>query len=60
MLFALGLAAAPPQQKRDLPIPHLEKRGSATQLIVDGRPMLLLAGELGNNTSSSLEYMQPI
>ena len=60
VLFALGLAAAPPQQKRDLPIPHLEKRGSATQLIVDGRPMLLLAGELGNNTSSSLEYMQPI
>jgi hypothetical protein len=60
MLFALGLAAAPAQQKRDVPIPHLEKRGSATQLIVDGKPMLLLAGELGNNTSSSLEYMQAV
>jgi len=60
MLFALGLAAAPPRQKGDVPIPHLEKRGAATQLIVDGKPMLLLAGELGNNTSSSLEYMQPI
>ena len=46
MLFALGLAAAPPRQKGDVPIPHLEKRGAATQLIVDGKPMLLLAVEL--------------
>ncbi len=41
-------------------IPHLEKRGNATQLIVDGRPFLMLAGELHNSSSSSLEYMEPI
>jgi len=41
-------------------IPHLEKQGSATQLIVDGKPFLALTGELGNNTASSLENMQPI
>ncbi len=39
--------------------PHLEQRGAARQLIVDGKPMLMLAGELHNSSSSSLEYMQP-
>jgi hypothetical protein len=41
-------------------IPHLEKRGQATQLIVDGRPFLMLGGELRNNSATSLKYMQPI
>jgi hypothetical protein len=41
-------------------IPHLQKQGAATQLIVDGKPFLALAGELGNNTATSLENMQPI
>src|ERR1017187_6420793 len=41
-------------------IPHLRKQGAATQLIVDGKPFLALAGELGNNTATSLENMQPI
>lgn len=42
------------------PLPHLEKRGKTTQLIVDGQPFLLLAGELHNSSSSSREYMEPI
>lgn len=41
-------------------IPHLRKQGTATQLVVDGKPFLILGGELGNSTSSSLEYMRPI
>jgi len=41
-------------------IPRLEKHGTVTQLIVDGKPFLALAGELGNNTATSLENMQPI
>jgi len=40
--------------------PYLRKKGSATQLIVDDKPFLVLAGELGNSTSSNLEYMRPI
>jgi hypothetical protein len=40
-------------------IPHIEKRGQATQLMVDGRPFLILAGELTNSASSSMEYMEP-
>ena len=41
-------------------IPHLRKQGSATQLLVDGQPFLILGGELHNSSASSLEYMEPI
>jgi hypothetical protein len=41
-------------------IPHLQKQGTATQLVVDGAPFLAVTGELGNNTATSLENMQPI
>jgi len=41
-------------------IPHLRHRGAATQLVVDGKPFLALAGELHNNSATSLEYMKPI
>jgi uncharacterized protein DUF5597/glycosyl hydrolase family 42 (putative beta-galactosidase) len=40
--------------------PHLQKQGTATQLIVDGKPFLVLGGELHNSSSSNLEYMRPI
>ena len=39
-------------------IPHLEKSGAATRLIVDGKPFLILGGELGNSTASSIEYFR--
>ena len=41
-------------------IPHLEKRGHATQLMVDGQPYLALAGETANTASSSLKYMDEV
>lgn len=39
--------------------PHLEERGGVTQLIVGGRPWLVLGCELGNSSSSSKDYMAP-
>src|SRR5208283_5579088 len=41
-------------------IAHLQKQGTATQMIVDGKPFLMLAGELRNSTTSSLEFMKPV
>lgn len=41
-------------------IPHLQKTGNVTQLIVNDKPFLVLGGELHNSSSSSLEYMRPI
>jgi hypothetical protein len=38
----------------------LRKQGTATQLIVDGKPFLALAGELLNSSATSLEYMKPL
>lgn len=41
-------------------IPHLRRQGAATQLVVDGKPFLVLGGELHNSSSSNIEYMRPI
>src|ERR1035441_3459009 len=41
-------------------IPHLRKQGTATQLIVDGKPFLAMAAELSNDGATSVEYMKPI
>ncbi|MDA3817253.1 MAG: DUF5597 domain-containing protein [Prolixibacteraceae bacterium] len=40
-------------------VPHLQKNGNAQQLIVDGKPYLILGGELHNSSSSNVEYLQP-
>jgi len=50
-LLAAGVADAAP--------PRLVKQGTASQLVVDGKPMLLIAGELGNSSASSTAYMAP-
>src|SRR5215469_6994137 len=59
--FVVLLSTAHAQAAPKAPnLPHLEKRGQATQLIVDGKPFLVLGGELHNSSSSSLLYMKPI
>jgi len=50
--------AAPTGSASD--IPHLQKQGTATQLVVDGKPFLALAYELGNDSATSVEYMKPV
>lgn len=47
-------------QTEDKDIPHLEKKGTATQFIVDGKPFIALCGELTNNAATSLDYMKPV
>lgn len=51
---ALALAATAQAEP-----PKLVKQGTATQLSVQGKPMLLIAGELGNSSASSATYMAP-
>lgn len=48
------------QAKTSTEIPHLKKQGTTTQLIVDGKPFIILGGELGNSSFTSVEYMAPI
>ena len=39
-------------------VPSLQKVGSSTCLMVDGKPFVMYCGELHNSTASSLTYMQ--
>ena len=41
-------------------IPHLEKKVNTIQLIVQGKPFLILGGELHNSSTSGAAYMRPI
>ena len=44
-----GLAAiayVTPALAADVDLPHLQKQGTAMQLVVDGRPFLVIGGEL--------------
>ncbi|HEU4779895.1 MAG TPA: DUF5597 domain-containing protein, partial [Steroidobacteraceae bacterium] len=57
-LLALVLALGATLTAHAAP-PRLEKQGTTQQLVVDGKPFLILGGELGNSSSSSTEYMRP-
>ena len=60
-LLLCSLVPARAQTKSASPaVPRLEKRGQATQLIVDGKPFLVLAGELSNTVSSDTERMKAV
>lgn len=56
-LLLLALAAAGPAA--DPAVPHLRRQGTATQLIVGGKPFLMRGGELGNSTATNAAYLQP-
>lgn len=55
MTLCLAIASLHAQE-----LPHWIKQGTATQLVVNDKPMLLLAGELGNSSASSTEDIENI
>lgn len=57
-MFAVLLTAT--ECLADAELPHLERKADCTQLVVDGKPFLLLAGELHNSSASTLEYVRPL
>jgi beta-galactosidase GanA len=57
---ALLIQPASAQAFRTSDRPRLEVRGAVTQMIVDGKPMLMLGGELNNSNASSVEYMKSV
>jgi hypothetical protein len=50
--------AAPATTHAAPPIPRLEKRGLATQMIVDGKPFLVLGAEPPTSAPSNLVYLK--
>src|ERR1035437_2030402 len=57
---SLVFMAACSQTKSTSAIPRLQKQGTAPQMIVDGKPFLMLAAELHNSSASRLDYLKPI
>lgn len=47
-------------KERKAQLPCLKRVGEAVQLFVDGRPMLLTAGEVHNSASSCLKHMEGV
>ncbi len=41
-------------------LPHIEKLGTAAHLVVNGKPLLLISGELHNSTCGGFDYMRPV
>jgi beta-galactosidase GanA len=41
-------------------VPRLEKTGNRHRLLVNEKPFLMLGGELGNSTASTMESMEPV
>lgn len=44
----------------NIKIPNLIKKENATQLIVNNKPFLMLAGELGNSSASDINYLSTV
>ena len=42
------------------PLPQIKQNGEVKQMFVDGKPFIMLSGELHNSSTSSIEYMKPI
>ena len=58
--FALATGGSPVSAASEDDIPHLHKQGTVTQLIVDGKPLVLVTGELEDSTSTSLDNLRRI
>jgi hypothetical protein len=56
---AVALAQTAPG-KSPAPLPQIKQNGAVKQMFVDGKPFIMLAGELHNSSASSAEYMKPI
>ena len=60
LLLLLGTVAQFQLSIAQNTLPALRKQGDVTQFIVDGKPFIMLGGELGNSSASTIENMQPI
>ena len=59
-LISLLLFAAVTCEAQTAPLPQIRQNGAVKQFFVDGKPYIMLAGELHNSSASSVEYMRPI
>jgi beta-galactosidase GanA len=58
LLFVCVAECAERVHAQQAPLPELRQVGRAKQLFVDGKPLLILGGELGNSTASDLATLE--
>jgi hypothetical protein len=58
--LAIAVAGVAAPTKPVASPPRFQQQGTARQLIVDGKPFLVLGAELHNSSASSLDYMKPL
>jgi hypothetical protein len=59
-VICLFVCAALSCEAQTAPLPQIRQNGEVKQFFVDGKPYIMLSGELHNSSPSSIEYMQPI
>jgi hypothetical protein len=55
-LLTLMVSAQPNRQD----LPHIVNNDGYPELMVDGKPFIILGGELGNSSASDMAYMAPV
>jgi hypothetical protein len=58
-LLSLLLIMARAQNKQE-DLPHVINNAGYPELMVNGRPFLIMGGELGNSSASNMAYMMPV
>jgi len=59
-LFIVILVLIPVFLAAQTQLPQIKQNGAVKQLFVDGKPFIMLSGELHNSSASSIEYMKPV
>lgn len=59
-LIPMVMVAQTVAQSIQKPLPQIKQNGMVKQMFVDGKPFIMLSGELHNSSASSIEYMKPI
>lgn len=60
MTFAAIVMVAQAATETAQELPQIKQNGLVKQMFVDGKPFIMLSGELHNSSASSIGYMKPI
>jgi len=60
MTFASMVMMAQTGTETSQELPQIKQNGLVKQIFVDGKPFIMLSGELHNSSASSIGYMKPI
>jgi hypothetical protein len=60
MLTSMAIVAQTTTQNAQTLLPQIKQNGAVKQMYVDGKPFIMLSGELHNSSASGIEYMKPV